>query len=115
MNLRNRTGEERRRQTLCDKRDNNFFLKKPFAKLHISKTDLFVEEQKKLMLSEFPTKHASNSPVTFAAFKRFAVLSRKLTNELMLAERVWYTKSQSSLLNIYFRLSGLQSLHIHFR
>ena len=24
MNLRNRTGEERRRQTLCDKRDNNF-------------------------------------------------------------------------------------------
>ena len=67
------------------------------------------------MLSEFPTKHASNSPVTFAAFKRFAVLSRKLTNELMLAERVWCTKSQSSLLNIHFRLSGLQSLHIHFR
>ena len=24
LNLRNRTGEERRRQTLCDKRDNNF-------------------------------------------------------------------------------------------
>ena len=24
MNLRNRRGEERRRQTLCDKRDNNF-------------------------------------------------------------------------------------------
>ena len=24
VNLRNRTGEERRRQTLCDKRDNNF-------------------------------------------------------------------------------------------
>ena len=73
------------------------------------------KSKKKLMLSEFPTKHASNSPVTFAAFKRFAVLSRKLTNELMLADRDWYTKSQSSLLNIYFRLSGLQSLHIHFR
>ena len=25
VNLRNRTGEERRRQTLCDKRDDNFF------------------------------------------------------------------------------------------
>ena len=24
VNLRNRMGEERRRQTLCDKRDNNF-------------------------------------------------------------------------------------------
>ena len=24
VDLRNRTGEERRRQTLCDKRDNNF-------------------------------------------------------------------------------------------
>ena len=24
VNLRNRKGEERRRQTLCDKRDNNF-------------------------------------------------------------------------------------------
>ena len=27
----------------------------------------------------------------------------------ILAERVWCTKSQSSLLNIYFRLSGFQS------
>ena len=25
VNLRNRTGEERRRQTLCDNRDDNFF------------------------------------------------------------------------------------------
>ena len=34
-----------------------------------------------------------------------------------LAERFWWTKSQSSLLNIYFRLSGFQSslLLIHFR
>ena len=33
-----------------------------------------------------------------------------------LAERVWWTKSQSSLLNIYFRLGGFQSslLLIHF-
>ena len=27
VNLSNRTGEERRRQTLCDKRDNNFVSK----------------------------------------------------------------------------------------
>ena len=27
VSLRNRTGEERRRQTLCDKRDNNFVWK----------------------------------------------------------------------------------------
>ena len=27
VGLRNRTGEERRRQTLCDKRDNNFVRK----------------------------------------------------------------------------------------
>ena len=33
VNLRNRTGEERRRQTLCYKRDNNC-LKQLFAKLH---------------------------------------------------------------------------------
>jgi len=34
-----------------------------------------------------------------------------------LAERVWYTKSQSSLLDIYFRFSGIQSLLllIYFR
>ena len=34
-----------------------------------------------------------------------------------LAERVWVTKSQSSLLNIYFRLSGFHSslLLVHFR
>ena len=34
----------------------------------------FVEGKKTSMLSEFPTKHASNSPVTFVTIKRFAVL-----------------------------------------
>ena len=33
------------------------------------------------MLSEFPTTHAGNSPVTFFTVKRFAVLLRKLTIE----------------------------------
>ena len=32
--LRNKTVEERRRQTLCQKRDNNFCLRKFFSKLH---------------------------------------------------------------------------------
>ena len=72
VNLRNRTGEERRRQTLCDKRDNNFaLLPQNFTFLW---TNLFVEVQETSMLSEFPTKHASNIPVTFVTLKRFAVL-----------------------------------------
>ena len=33
------------------------------------------------MLSEFPTTHAGNSPVTFFTVKRSAVLLRKLTIE----------------------------------
>ena len=46
---------------------------------------LFAEEQKTSILSEFPAKHSSNSPVTFVSHKAFcrpllpAVLSRKLT------------------------------------
>ena len=38
-------------------------------------------------------------------------------NRTWAVERVWWTKSQSTLLNIYFRLSGFQSslLLIHFR
>ena len=35
VNLGNRTREVRRRQTLCDKRDNNFVLKYLFAKLRL--------------------------------------------------------------------------------
>ena len=40
------------------------------------------------MLSEFPTKHTSNSPVTFVTLKRLpssffsAILLRKLTTDL---------------------------------
>ena len=74
MKLRNRTGEERRRQTLCDKRDNNFAWKNLPPNFTFPKTDLFVEEHKMSMLREFPTKHASKSPVTFVTLKRFAVL-----------------------------------------
>ena len=74
VNLRNRAEEERRRQTMCDKRDNSFAFALLPPKFTFLWTDLFVEEQETLMLSEFPTKHASNSPVTFVTVRRFVVL-----------------------------------------
>ena len=74
VNLRNRAKEERRRQTMCDKRDNNFAFALLPPNFTFLWTDLFVEEQETLMLSEFPTKHASNSPVTFVTLRRFVVL-----------------------------------------
>ena len=43
------------------------------------------------MLSEFPTKHASNSPVTFVTLKRFAVLLLKLTNDALTASTICWT------------------------
>ena len=42
---------QRRRQTLCDKRDNNFFWK-TFKQTSLSFADLFVKDQKTLMLIE---------------------------------------------------------------
>ena len=49
VNLCKRMGEERRGQTLCDKCDNNFVQNNfsPFLK-----TDIFVKDQKTLVLSE---------------------------------------------------------------
>ena len=72
VNLRNRTGEEIKRQTLCDKRDNNFSWKNIPPNFSFLLTDLFVKDQKTLM--SITTKHASNNPVTFVTHKRFAVL-----------------------------------------
>ena len=74
VNLRNRTGEERRRQTLCDKRNNNFAWKNFSPNFTFFWTDLFVKDQKTLMLVKITTKHASYSLVTFVTHKRFAVL-----------------------------------------
>ena len=51
VHLRNRTGEERRRQTLCDKRDNNFVWNNFSPSFTFLQTDLFVN-QKTLVLSE---------------------------------------------------------------
>ena len=73
VNLRNRTGEGGKRQTLCDKRDNNFAWKNIPPNFSFLLTDLFVKDQKTLM-SIMTTKHAINSPVTFVTHKRFAVL-----------------------------------------
>ena len=51
VNLRNRTGEERRRQTLCDKRDNNFVWNNFSPNFTFLYTDLFVKDQKVIALS----------------------------------------------------------------
>ena len=53
VNLRLRTGEERRQQTLCGKRDN--FFRKFCLKRHLPFNRSFCKRP----------KHASNSPVTF--------------------------------------------------
>ena len=45
-------GEGRRRQTLCDKRDNNFVCNNFSPNFTFLNTDLFVKDQKTLMLSE---------------------------------------------------------------
>ena len=52
VNLCNGTGDERRLQTLCDKRDNNFVGTIFPPNFIFLQTDTFVKEQKKLMLSE---------------------------------------------------------------
>ena len=57
VNLRNRTGEERRRKNLCDKRD-----KQLFPKLHIPFNRSFCKRLE------------NNSLVTSVTHKRFAVL-----------------------------------------
>ena len=62
---RDMTGEERRRQTLCDKRDNNFVWNNFSPNFNFLQTDLFVKDQKTLMLVKITTKHASNSLVAF--------------------------------------------------
>ena len=79
LTRRGETGEERGRQTLCDKRDNNFDWKKGSSKLNPPLNRSFWKRPENINLSEETTKHASNSPVTFVTNKRFAVLLRKLT------------------------------------
>ena len=53
VNLRNRTGKERRRQSLCDKRDNSFVWNNFSPNLTFLYTDLFVKGQKTLVLILF--------------------------------------------------------------
>ena len=50
--LRNRTGEGRRRQTLCDKRYNNFVRNNFLPNFTFFKQIFFAKKQKTLMLSE---------------------------------------------------------------
>ena len=61
MNLRNRTGEQRRQQTLCGKRDNNFF--ENFASNVIFLlTDLFVKDQNMQVIALSRLSHTSVLP-----------------------------------------------------
>ena len=70
MNLRNRKGKP------CVTSVTIILFEKTFRQTSLSfkLISVFVEDQKTSMLSEFPTKHANNSPVTFVTLKNFAVL-----------------------------------------
>ena len=58
VSLRNRTGKEKKDDSkLCDKRDNNLVSKNLPPNFTFLSTDLFVEEQKTSMLSEFRNTH----------------------------------------------------------
>ena len=52
LNLRNRTGEERRRQSLCENVTVIVFVKNLPPNFTFIQTDLSVKDQKTLMLSE---------------------------------------------------------------
>ena len=64
MRLRNRTAEERRRQTVCDKRDNNYVWKKDSVKHHPPFNRSFCKR---------PGARFSKVPLTFGSEKLFYV------------------------------------------
>ena len=72
--VRKGTAEGRRRQTLCEKRDNNSVWKQFPPNFTFRLKDLFVKDQNTVVLIEHQHKHAGNRPVTFVTHKRFAVL-----------------------------------------
>ena len=77
MKLCKRTAEEKRRENFCDKRDNNFTL---------LQTDLFLENQNTVRLSEDHDKNSQVNPVTFVSHPPLHpllsfVFLRKLSNQ----------------------------------
>ena len=77
---KNRTEEERTRQTFCDKRGNNFVSNSFPPNFHFSLNIYFVKDQKRLMVVwvKITTKLESDSPVTFVTYKLLpSVLLRK--------------------------------------
>ena len=77
VNLRKGTAAPggKRRQTLCDKRDNNSVWKQFPPNFTFLLKD---QDPNTVILIEHHKKHAGNRPVTFVTRKRFALL-RKLT------------------------------------
>ena len=65
VNLHNRVREERRRQTLCDKRDNNNVWKNPPPIFKSKKHQCWVNFWQNMQVAE---------PIMFVTLKRFAVL-----------------------------------------
>ena len=63
--------EEWRRQTLCDKLDNNLVKKKKSAKLHLPLKRSFRKKPENIGVKRKIVKHASNCPVTFFTHKHF--------------------------------------------
>ena len=57
VNLCNRSGEERRRQILCDKRDNNFVWNQISLNFTSLWTDLSVKDQKTLIYVKWRSRH----------------------------------------------------------
>ena len=74
MSLRNRTGEERRRQTLRDKRDKIFFKKNSSAELHPPLNRSCFKRPENINLVKVTTKFIRKRPVTFVKHKRSAVI-----------------------------------------
>ena len=73
VSLRNRTWEQRRRQTLCDKRDNNFVWKKICLKFHCPFNRSFCKRPENI---NYKWRLRQNMQVIAPSHKRFAVLFR---------------------------------------
>ena len=78
VNLCNKTADEKRRQTLCQKRDNNFCLRKFFSKLHPPLKRFFRKKSKDMQV--MPLSRLSHIDVLACS----SILSADLLHKLIL-------------------------------